>query len=149
MCPQLEKTMSEIIEHRMPYIPFTVTPNGDNMRDFSAVVSGNMLIVEEKTYLAIKAAPDVPAVMAGHMILLKDPDAPEDRFRPSMDALYPDQHGSSRVYADNIDQAIGHAATLRSLVNMTAGVRMGLVVLDFGDSDLIGQLREIGYAPKE
>lgn len=141
--------MSDIIEHPMRYIPFTLNDNGDNMREFSAAVAGNMLIVEEKTYEIMRAAPDVPAVMAGHMVLLKDPDAPANRFRSTMDALYPDHNGSSRVYADNIDEAIGHAASLRQLVNMINGVKMNLVVLDFGDSDLIGQLREIGYAPKE
>lgn len=141
--------MSEIIEHPMPYIPFRLDGDAGNMYLLATAVSKNMLIVHERTLDNIrKNNPMAAPIMAGHMIILKDHDTDPERFRPQTDVAYPDEHGYSRVYADDIDQAIGHAATLRDLVRMVNGVMMGLVVLDYADSDLIGELRESGYAPK-
>lgn len=141
--------MSEIIEHRMNYIPVQLAEDGTNMQDYIAAVAGNMLIAHEKTWDTIQATPGIPALTAGHQIFIKDPDAPADRYRTDYDGMYPSEHGTSIKYFDTIDQAIGYAAQLRSLVRLSTGKFMHLAVLDYSDSDLIGELREVGYAPKE
>lgn len=141
--------MSDIIEHRMNYIPVRIAEDGSNMKEYIAAIGGNMLIVHEKTWRTLLTTPGMPAFSAGHLIAIKDPNAPANQYRMDLDAMYPDEHGHSSKYFDSIDEAIGYAARLRSLVQLAAGKFMHLAVLDFGDSDLIGQLREIGWAPEE
>ncbi len=140
--------MSEIIEHRMEYLPVRIAHDGSNMNEYITAVAGNMLIVREQALDELVRHPNIPSITAGHIIILRDPANTSDKFLAEVEPQYPDEHGYSRKFHTTIDEAIGYAAQLRSLVRLKTGKFMQLAVLDYGDTDLIGELREMGYAPK-
>ncbi|QVD49339.1 hypothetical protein LUCX_269 [Xanthomonas phage vB_XciM_LucasX] len=132
-------------EYRLQYIPLKWDAETDDFDEIKARSANQMVLIHE----------DVESEMChrhlrygsfGHVILLK---GSFDRFRSAMDPQYVDASGTSRIYVDTLDQAIATAAQLRSLIKLSSGVTVNLVVVDAASTDLIGQLRELGYAPKE
>lgn len=142
--------MSEIIEHPMPYVPFRVADDGSNLAELAELIKNNMVIVGEKTHNTVDRLDRENSgehYRPGHSVIVKDLTNAAFRFG-EMEPLYAEPSGYSRAYCDSIHQAVGRAAELRILMFQTHRALMDLVVVDFGDSDLIGQLREAGYAPK-
>lgn len=144
--------MPDTTKNPMQHLPFRLEEDLSNLDQLTALLKNNMLLVNERSFNTIKMLEALvstpPQFRPGHAIVIKDPLSARSLYS-SIDPIYPAAAGFSLTFADDLLDAFKRIDLLRDLVQMASGVRMDLVVVDFGDSNLIGELREAGYAPKE